>query len=177
MGDRDARWRGHERRSSKEDAMSEQARDEAEAALREAQAQAQDRRIEREASAEARRRREAMAARAGDHAGATLDDDVLGDRRPVERADQARDEDEERTDEWQAELARGASEATERLRRNTEVVRRTGENIREVHDRLQSTADRVQALRETARSLGDDIARTREAVEQPAPRVDGPGVE
>ena len=155
--------------------MYEPARDEAEVGLEEAQAR--DRRIEREASAEARRRREALAARAGDRTRAPLEDDVLGDRRPVERAAQERDEVEERSSEWQAELARDTSDATEQLRRNAEVVRRTGENIREVHDRLQSTADRVQALRETARSLGDDIARTREAVEQPAPRVDGPGVE
>ena len=155
--------------------MSEQARNEEDAGLEEARTR--DQRIEREASTEARRRREAVAARAGDRSRAPLEDDVLGDRRPVEHADQVRDEDEVRTAEWQAELARDTSDATERLRRNTEVVRRTGENIREVHDRLQSTADRVQALRETARSLGDDIARTREAVEQPAPRVDGPGVE
>ena len=155
--------------------MSEQARDDADDGLEEARAR--DRRIEREASAEARRRREALAARAGDRTLAPLEDDVLGDRRPIERADQVRDEDDERTAEWHAELARDTSDATEQLRRNAEVVRRTGENIREVHDRLQSTADRVQALRETARSLGDDIARTREAVEQPAPRADGPGVE
>ena len=54
------------------------------------------------------------------------------------------------------------------LRRSTERVRRHGKGLREVHRQLQSTASRVQALRETARSLGEEIDRTRDAVEQPA---------
>jgi len=35
----------------------------------------------------------------------------------------------------------------------------------DVHQRIQSAASRVQALRDATRSLGEDIARTRHAVE------------
>jgi chromosome segregation ATPase len=58
-------------------------------------------------------------------------------------------------------------EAIDALRRSTAKVRRNGERLSDVHDQLQSSASRVQALRETARSLGKEIARTREAVENP----------
>jgi hypothetical protein len=93
-------------------------------------------------------------------------DEVLGDRTPVERGDRIRDEDDARTADRQEELAAGASSAAETLRRNAESVRRTGDNLRQVHSSLRSSAERVQALRDAARSLGDDIARTREAVEE-----------
>lgn len=35
----------------------------------------------------------------------------------------------------------------------------------DVHQRIQSAASRVQALRDATRSLGEEIARTRDAVE------------
>lgn len=128
---------------------------------------ARDREIGRAAAAEKDRQLDALAARIRSDAPAH---DVLGDRAPIARADEIRDEDALHTAERQEVLANDSASAAEMLRRNAETVRRTGENIRQVRERLQSTADRVQALRDAARTLGDDIARTVDAVEPPEDR-------
>lgn len=108
-----------------------------------------------------------------DVAGAREDTDPVGDRRPPEDADRVRANDEAVAVEREEELNADTEDAAERLRRNAETVRQAGEGIKEVHERLQSTADRVQALRNTARTLGNDIDRTREAVEQPLREEEG----
>jgi hypothetical protein len=84
-----------------------------------------------------------------------------GIEEPGSQADTFRDEGEDALDQ------------TSQLRRHTETMRRTGDGLREVHDRLQSNADRVKSLRSVAQRLGDDIARTREAVEERRSQSDG----
>jgi chromosome segregation ATPase len=103
----------------------------------------------------------AGAARARDGA-----DDVLGDRTPVQRGDRIRDRDDARTADRQERLAADAAAAAETLRMNAESVRQVGANLEQVHSSLRSNAERVQALRDATRSLGNDIARTREAVQE-----------
>jgi hypothetical protein len=84
-------------------------------------------------------------------------------------SEQSRDDERgRRADEREPSAGREDPDPLDALRRSTERVRRNGRGLADVHEQLQSTASRVQALRATARSLGEEIARTRDAVEQPA---------
>jgi hypothetical protein len=92
----------------------------------------------------------------------------------LERSQRIRAEDDARTDERQAELARIEAETAEALRRNAETLRRTAEGLAETRERVREVAANTKELAADVRATRQDTAKVGEAVRATPPVVDPP---